>query len=190
VFKRIGPRAWDIHAPPEQTFYKFHGMSSFPEAGDADALSISLGWIVVTPPGWSTLIKNLPNNLSGFRHGITFAEGTIRTDMATIPIQVHAFIPPTSPNEISVKRGDPMCLLFPYRREKIEAVVMDDAASVEDAIRLAKLDHETFANAPGRYRALYIEDQNLSPLYPIFQERAEKKDAAAAAAAAPSPEKK
>lgn len=171
VFKRVGPRAWEIHAAPTDTFYKFHGMSSFPEAGDSDAVSIGLGWIVVTPPGWSTLIKNLPNNLSGFRHGIQFAEGVIRTDMATIPMQVHAFIPPTAPAEITVKRGDPMCLLFPFRREKIDAVVMDDPASIADAVRLAKLDHETFANAPGRYRALYVENETLSPLYPLFEER-------------------
>lgn len=175
VFKRTGPRAWEIHGSATSHFYKHHGMTSFPEAGQSDVISIGLGWIVVSPPGWSTLVKNLPNNLSGYQHGITFAEGVIRTDQATIPIQVHAFIPPTSPDTIEVKRGDPMAVIFPYRREKLDVCVMDDADSIADAVRLARLDHDTFANAPGRYRALYIEDENLSPLYPLLDARVAKK---------------
>lgn len=171
VFKRTGPRAWEIHGAATQPFYKNHGMTSFPEAGQSDVLSIGLGWIVVTPPGWSTLIKNLPNNLSGHKHGIQFAEGVIRTDQATIPIQVHAFLPPNSPDTIEIQRGDPMAILFPFRREKLDVCVMDDAASIEDAVRLAKLDHETFANAPGRYRELYVEGNQPSELYPILDAR-------------------
>src|SRR5207245_11776847 len=58
-------------------------------------------------------------------------------------------------------------------RERLELTVLDDPESVAEAVRLARLDHETFANAPGRYRALYIEGENLSPLYPLYQRRAE-----------------
>jgi len=174
TFKRMGPRAWQIRSPQEQPFYKYHGHSSFPEAGDADAISIALGWIVVTPPGWSILIKNIPNNLSGWTHGVTFAEGVIRADQATIPIQVHAFLPPSSPDEISVERGQPMCVVMPFRRERLELRVLDDEESIKDALWEAKVDHETFANAPGRYRALYVEDENPSALYPKLQERLEK----------------
>ena len=46
---------------------------------------------------------------------------------------------------------------------------MDDADA--DAVRLARLDHDTFANGPGRYCALHIEDENLSPLYPLLDAR-------------------
>lgn len=174
TFKHLGARAWEIRSPEPQRSYKYHGHSSFPEAGDADVISIGLGWIVVTPPGWSTHIKNLPNNLSGYKHGINFAEGVVRTDQATIPLQVHAFIPPNAPREIEVKRGDPMCVLLPVLREKLELVVMDDPATMEDARYLAQVDHETFSNAPGRYRALYMEDENPSTLYPKLMERCEK----------------
>jgi hypothetical protein len=174
VFKRTGPRAWEIHSADTNQFYKHHGMTSFPEAGESDVLSIGIGWIVVTPPGWSVLVKNIPNNLSGWKHGIQFAEGVIRTDQATIPIQVHAFVPPNAPAEITVTRGEPMCVVFPYRRDRIDMAVMSDPASVADAVREAKLDHETFANAPGRYKALYIDDTNLSTLYPALEARFEK----------------
>lgn len=176
TFKHVGARAWEIRSPEPQRSYKYHGHSSFPEAGDADAISIGLGWIVITPPGWSTLIKNLPNNLSGRTHGINFAEGVVRTDQATIPLQVHAFIPPDAPREIEVKRGDPMCVLLPVLREKLDVVVMDDPATMEDARWLAQVDHETFANAPGRYRTLYMDDENPSALYPKLMERLEARE--------------
>jgi hypothetical protein len=164
TFRNVSPRAWEIHAPPENLFYKHHGQSSFPEAGLSDAVSISLGWMIVTPPGFSTLIKNLPNNLVA-PHPFTFAEGVVRTDRATIPLQVHAFLAPHAPKEFAVKRGDPMCLVMPFRREKLELAVMDDPASIEEASRLAREDQETFANAPGRYRALYVDGDELSPLW-------------------------
>ncbi len=177
VFKNVGPRAWEIHASETNAFYKFHGMSSFPEAGQSDVISIGLGWLVITPPGWSVLIKNLPNNLTDRQHGIVFAEGVVRSDQATIPLQVHAFIPPGSPKEIHVTRGEPMALLMPFKRERLELAVMDDPESVAEGLKAAALDQETFAAAAGRYRALYIDDENLSTLYPVLLDRLERREA-------------
>ena len=169
VLKRAGA-SWEIKAT-NNAFYGFHPMSSFPEAGQAQSFSVNLGWIAVTPPGWSTLIKNVPNNLSGWRQGMQFAEGIVRTDQATAPLQVHCFLEPTAPKEIVVNRGDPMCLLMPFKRETLALAVMDDPESVADASRLASRDQATFGSGPGRYRALYVDDTNLSPLYPALVER-------------------
>lgn len=175
VLKRTAERSWEVHTEAPQ-FYKHHLMSSFPEGGQSDAISISLGWMIVTPPGWSTLIKNLPNQFAG-RHAVQFAEGIVRTDQATVPLQVHAFLPSTAPNEITITRGQPMCVVMPFKRDPIAATVMSDPESVADAVAEAKLDAETFANAPGRYRELYVEQGVLSTLYPKLLERASKKDA-------------
>jgi hypothetical protein len=174
VFQRTGPHAWQVLAPNAE-FYRFHTMSSFSEEGHMDAISVNAGWVVVTPPGWSTLIKNVPNNLSRYASGLEFAEGVVRTDQATVALQVHVFLEPNAPKEVVVTRGEPMCLVMPFKREKLDLVVMDDAASVEETARLVARDRDTFANAPGRYRALYIEDENLSPLYPSLAARREKK---------------
>ena len=172
VLKNTGPRAWEVHVNETNAFYKYHGMSSFPEAGIADVLSIALGWVVVTPPGWSILVKNLPNNLSGVRHPVLFAEGVIRSDQATVPIQVHALIPANAPKEIAIKRGSPMCVVMPFRREEpLPGVVVEDVDLRDEAIKLATRDQETFANASGRYRELFVDDVNHSPLYPRLLER-------------------
>lgn len=175
VLKNTGPRTWEVHVNETNGFYKYHGMSSFPEGGMGDVLSIALGWIVVTPPGWSVLIKNIPNHLSGFKHPMLFAEGVVRSDQATVPLQVHALLPPNAPKEFVIKRGEPMCVVMPFRREEpLVASVMDDAETREEALKLATRDQETFANATGRYKELFIEDTNFSPLYPILVERSSK----------------
>lgn len=167
VVRREGPRAWSIETYGEEPMYKYHQHSSFPEAGIADVLSIALGWICVTPPGWSTMIKNIPNNLTEYKLGIQFAEGTIRTDQATIPIQAHAYVQPSAPDKIKIERGKPMCLVMPYRRDAlIDIRILDSTEAREAAWHQAELDHNTFANAPGRYRELFIEDYVPSPLYP------------------------
>lgn len=178
VLKNAGPRRWEVHVNETNTFYKYHGMSSFPEGGLADVLSVALGWIVVAPPGWSILIKNIPNHLSGWAHPVLFAEGVVRADQATVPLQVHAKIPPNAPEEIVIKRGAPMCVVMPFRREpRLEAVVMDDIASREETMRYADRDHETFANAPARYKELFVDDTNFSPLYPLLKARFERREA-------------
>lgn len=171
VLERKAPRVWEIRTAEPHGFYKFHTMSSFVEGGIAEAISVELGWIVSTPPGVSVLIKNIPNNHGGAKEGISFAEGTVRTDQAAIPMQVHAFLSPNAPKRIEIKRGEPMALLMPYRREKFEIHVMNDADSVAIGAKHAQIDQETFANAPGRYKALFIEDTNPSPLYPAMLER-------------------
>lgn len=178
IFERKAPRVWEIRSAEPHGFYKFHTMSSFVEGGLAEAVSIELGWIVSTPPGVSVLIKNIPNNHGGAKDGITFAEGTVRTDQAAIPMQVHAFLSPNAPKQIVIKRGEPMALLMPYRREKFEIHVKNDADSVELAAKYAQLDQETFANSPGRYKALFVEDSNPSPLYPLLEQRLPKKEGA------------
>ncbi|HVO29420.1 MAG TPA: DUF6065 family protein [bacterium] len=164
VFKRVGAKMWEIHSTSD--FYRYHSMSSFSEGGEAEAVSVDVGWLMVTPPGWSVLIKNLPWNLSGWKNGIQMAEGVVRADQATVPLQVHTFLAPTAPKEVVITRGEPMCLIMPFRRESLGLQVMTDPDSVNDAQRYAERDQNTFHNAPGRYRALYIEEENPSPLYP------------------------
>jgi hypothetical protein len=88
---------------------------------------------------------------------------------------VHALIPANSPKEFVIKRGDPMCVVMPFRRdEPLEAHVVTDEASRDEAMKLAQRDQETFANGTGRYKELFVEDTNFSPLYPALMQRAGK----------------
>ena len=144
-------------------------MTSFPEMGEAEAFVVNTGWMIQTPPGWSTLFKNIPNNFKGCPPGITFAEGAIRTDQATVGFQVHAFLRADAPAEIRVQRGEPMGIIFPFQRQEIELKVIDDEKIIDEAAKLANKSQATFKNAKGRYRALYVSEENPSPLYPMLQ---------------------
>lgn len=171
VFRRVSPKAWQIKTPHNFNFYFYHHMTSFAEGGEAEAIAVNTGWMCVTPPGWSILFKNLPNNLSGMPGGIRFAEGVIRSDMATVGLQVHAFIPPDAPDEIKVKRGDPMGVIFPFKREPLNLVVMDDENTIHEATRLSLKSQATFHNAPHVYKTLYMDNETDSGLYGWCQGR-------------------
>lgn len=169
ILRQVAPKGWQVKPSTNFNFYNYSPLTAFPELGEAEAISVETGWTVVTPPGWSILFKNVPNNLSGSPRGITFAEGIVRTDQTTIPLAVHAFLR-GAPKEVKIKRGDPMAVIFPFRREPIDVVIADDAAHVAEAARLAGLDKAAFANTAGGYRRLYVDDTNPSPLYPRLLE--------------------
>lgn len=171
ILRRTEQNGWVIKSQPSPGFYGHHKMTSFPEAGESQVISVDLGWMVQTPPGWSVLVKNIPNNLTGVPSQLTFAEGAIRSDQATVGIQVHAFIPPNSPDEIKIKRGDPMAVLLPFVRENIEVVVMDDQVSISEATHILERSQASFTNAPGRYKMYYVDQTNYSPLYQTLLER-------------------
>lgn len=175
VFKRVNEKAWQIKPSHQRfNFYNYHTMTSFPEMGEAEAFVVNTGWMVLTPPGWSTLFKNIPNNFQGHPEGITFAEGAVRTDQATVGLQVHALLRKDAPDEIRVQRGDPMGILFPFRREETELKVVDDEAIINEAGKQATKSQQTFLNAKGRYRALYMADENPSGLYRLVDEKMKK----------------
>ncbi|MEQ1875409.1 MAG: hypothetical protein ABL958_02105 [Bdellovibrionia bacterium] len=168
---RKDSKGWTIKSQGNPGFYGYHKMTSFPEAGESNVISVDLGWMVQTPPGWSVLVKNLPNNLTGLPGHLQFAEGAIRTDQAAVGIQVHAYIPSNAADEIKIKRGDPMAVLLPYIRENIEAVVMDDQDSITEATHLLERSQAAFTHAPGRYKMYYVDDTNYSPLYQTLFQR-------------------
>ncbi|HEX4922969.1 MAG TPA: hypothetical protein VFV50_02750 [Bdellovibrionales bacterium] len=165
ILRRTGPRAWQLKGGQDFQFYKFHMMTSFPEAGEAQVISVDLGWMAVTPPGWSVLVKSLPNNLTGQPGRLQFGEAAIRSDQATVAIQAHAFIPPGAPDEIIIKRGEPMVLLMPFKREPIETVILEDRDSITEAVHLLERQQATFRNSTGAYKRLFVDTDNPSPFY-------------------------
>lgn len=138
ILKQVKPGAWVLKTSTNFNFYAYSPRTSFAEAGEADVITVDVGWMVATPPGWSVMLKNLPNNLYGsLAEGLTLAEGVVHTDTATVPIVTHAYIRPGAPKEIKIKRGDPMAVLVPIRREPMDLAVMDDRTSIEEAARIA-----------------------------------------------------
>lgn len=169
ILRQIAPKGWQVKPSTNFNFYNYSPLTSFAEAGEAEAIQVDTGWTIVTPPGWSVLFKNVPNNLAGGPRGMTFAEGIVRTDQVTIPLTVHAFLTAKGgTKEIKIKRGDPMGVIFPFRREPLDFAIADRPEHVEEAARLAALDKATFANTAGGYRRLYIDDETPSPLYPLL----------------------
>lgn len=173
VLKQLGPKAWEINQHPKPTgapMYGYSPLTSFAEAGEAEAIRVETGWTIVTPPGWSVLFKNVPNNLHGSPRGITFAEGIVRTDQATIPLAAHAFLD-ARVKEIKIKRGEPMAVVMPFRREEVDFAIDESPEARAEAERLAALDRTAFGTGAGVYRRLYMEAHDPSPLYPWLQER-------------------
>jgi hypothetical protein len=165
IVRKAAPKGWQLKPSTNFNFYKYHEMTSFVESGEAEAISVDTGWSIIAPPGWSVLVKAIPNNLSGLPGGVQFAEGIIRVDQAVVGLQVHAKIPENAPKEFKIKRGDPMLLLFPFKRDVLELAVMEDKDSVDEAERLITQHHKMFELSPGTYRQLYMEDFNPTPFY-------------------------
>lgn len=139
ILKQVKPGAWVLKTSTNFNFFSYSPRTSFAEAGEAEVITVDAGWTVVTPPGWSVMLKNLPNNLFGATaDGLTLAEGVVRADLATVPLVTHAYIRTGAPKEIKIKRGEPMAVLVPFRRESIElaVAVAEDRATVEEAARL------------------------------------------------------
>lgn len=179
ILRNVRPGAWVLKTSTNFNFYAYHPQTSFPEAGEAEAISVDVGWLVVTPPGWSVLIKNVPNSLRGSPAGLSLAEGVVRTDQVTTPLVTHAFVQPNAPREIKIKRGEPMAMLFPFRREEIGLAVLDERAFVEEANALARKNHEAFAQGAGGYRKQYVEgDAGATPLYERLRKAWEEREAA------------
>ena len=173
VIRQVTPKGWEVKPSTNYNFFHYSPQTSFAEAGEAEAILVEVGFTVVTPPGWSVLVKSLPNQLDGSPKGLVFAEGVLRADQATYPLKLHALIS-TNAKEIKIKRGEPMIAIFPFRRERIEMSVMDDPKFRDEAERLAEADRAAFANAPGTYRKMYIDDTNHSPLFPALEAAAKK----------------
>ena len=173
IVRQVTPKGWEVKPSTNYNFFHYSPHTTFAEAGEAEAILVEVGFTVVTPPGWSVLVKSLPNQLEGTPKGLVFAEGVVRADQATYPLKLHALIK-TNAKEIKIKRGEPMIAIFPFRRERIEMSVMDDPKFRDEAERLAEADRAAFANAPGTYRKLYVDDTNHSSLFPALEAAAKK----------------
>lgn len=163
ILREVQPKGWEIKPSSNFNFFTYSPLTSFPETGEAESILVDAGFTIVTPPGWSILVKNAPNQLAP--RDLVFAEAVVRADQATFPLRIHAMIR-TSKKEIRVKRGDPMLAVFAFKREPVDYEVVTDPALIEECARLAQVDKTTFENAPGGYRRLYMDDDNPSPLYP------------------------
>lgn len=168
ILREVQPRGWQIKPSSNFNFFTYSPLTSFAEAGEAEAILVDVGFTVVTPPGWSILVKNPPNQLA--KSDLVFAEGVVRADQATFPLRVHAMIR-TDKKEIRIKRGDPMLAVFPFQRTEIDFDLVTDPKLMEECARLAQVDRTTFENAPGGYKRLYVDDDNPSPLYPKLLSR-------------------
>lgn len=166
MLKKVGAKGWQIKPSTAGNFnfYRYSPLTSFAEMGEAEAIQVETGWTVVTPPGWSVLFKNVPNAFG--TTGLTFAEGIVRSDQATIPLSTHAMITATGASEIRVKRGDPMAVVLAFKREPVELAVVTDPKLVEETAKTAELVTASFQPAGGVYRKLFAEGGPPTPLYP------------------------
>ena len=166
IIRKVGAKGWQIKPSSNFNFLKYSPLTSFAEAGEAEAIQVETGWTVVTPPGWSVLFKNVPNAVFGSPAGLAFAEGIVRSDQATVPLVAHAMIPPGAPEEIKVKRGEPMAAILAFRRQPVELAVVTDPALVEETAKLGESIGASFQPAGGVYRKLFVDGDNPTPLYP------------------------
>lgn len=172
IVRQVAPKGWELKPSTNYNFFTYSPLTTFPEVGEAETILVQTGWTIVTPPGWSVLVKSVPNQLAGSAAGLVFAEGVVRTDMATVPLFSHAFVQAGAPKEIVLKRGQPMLAVFPFRREITDCVVIDDVAIVDEVAKRARADHDAFATGPGVYRRLTMgEEPRESDLYPRLVER-------------------
>lgn len=183
IVRKVTDKGWMIKPSTNFNFIKYHGMATFLEAGEAEAISIDTGWSFITPPGWSILVKGVPNLLGGNPGGMIMAEGIIRSDQAVIGLQIHGFVPDHAPKEFKITRGKPMALVFPFRREELGMAVMDDDESIAATKVLIDRITESADRSTGLYRRLYIEDFNPTPFYDQLYESWETRHAAEMAAA-------
>lgn len=180
LLKKVGPKGWQIKpsSAGNFNFYKYSPLTSFTEAGEAEAIAVETGWTVVTPPGWSVLFKNLPNVIAPA--GLSFAEGIVRSDQATIPLSVHAVVTADAGNDVKIRRGDPMAVVLCFKREPVELAVVTDPSLIEETAKAGERLNASFAAGGGVYRKLFQEGDHPSPLYPKMleawkAEHAEKK---------------
>jgi hypothetical protein len=169
ILRKVAPKGWQIKpsSAGNFNFYRYSPLTSFTEAGEAEAIAVETGWTVVAPPGWSVLFKNLPNVFSS---GLSFAEGIVRADQATIPLSVHALITPGAETEIKVKRGDPMAVVLCFKREPVELAVVTDPGLVDETAKAGERLQASFGAAGGVYRKLFQEGEQPTPLYPRMLE--------------------
>ncbi|HVO31410.1 MAG TPA: hypothetical protein VMV18_11755, partial [bacterium] len=166
IVRQVAPKGWQLKVSTNYNFYNYSPLTTFPETGEAEAILVETGWTVITPPGWSVLLKNVPN-MHASAPGLTLAEGAVRTDMATIPLQTHAFVQPNAPKEIAIKRGAPMAVLFPWKRAATEPVVIDDVETIDEVAKRARAEKEAFSEGGGVYRRLTMgPEPRESELYP------------------------
>lgn len=168
LLKKVGAKGWQIKPSTAGNFnfYRYSPLTSFAESGEAEAIVVETGWTVVTPPGWSVLFKNVPNAMSGATAGLSFAEGAVRSDQATIPLTVHARVMPGADGEIRIKRGDPMAVVLAFKREPVEVAVVTDPTLVDEVAKAGEVLSASFQAAGGVYRKLFAEGGAVTPLYP------------------------
>lgn len=166
LIRKVAPKGWQVKPSTAGNFnfYRYSPLTSFAEAGEAEAIVVETGWTVVTPPGWSVLFKNVPNAFAAT--GLSFAEGIVRSDQATIPLVSHAMITEGAPAEIRVKRGEPMAVVLAFKREPVELAVVTDPALVAETAKAAEVVAASFQAAGGVYRKLFADDGPPSALYP------------------------
>lgn len=170
ILRKVAAKGWQIKPSTAGNFnfYRYSPLTSFAESGEAEAILVETGWTVVTPPGWSVLFKNVPNVMAPT--GLSFAEGIVRSDQATIPLVAHAMITNGAPDEIRVKRGEPMAVVLAFRREPVELAVVTDPKLVEETAKTAEFVTASFQAAGGVYRKLFVEGSPPTPIYPKLLE--------------------
>ena len=73
-------------------------------------------WVIETPPGWSCLFKSPPNHFSNVR----IIEGVVDTDTYHRPINFPFFWDGCKQGEFSIKKGDPLVHVIPFKRKELE----------------------------------------------------------------------
>jgi len=104
------------------------------------------GYLFVTEPGWNLLVMG-PTNVP--RDGIAALTGIIETDWLPYPFTMNWQF--TRPGTVRFLKGDPFCVIFPIRKDELEAVEVE-IYDLADAPELSK-QYETWKQKRTEFKA-------------------------------------
>lgn len=88
-----------------------------PEGHSKYVLKIDGPWLMITEPGWSTLVLPLPYSEE---HRFNVMPGIIDTDIAH---QMNFIFTLPNPGRVEIEAGDPIFQMIPFKREKFDMEV-------------------------------------------------------------------
>jgi hypothetical protein len=101
-------------------------------------------WFISTPKNYSCLFTDPFNQ--GKKRKFRILDGIVDTDMYTLPVNFPFFLKQFKQDEtVHIKKGEPIALVFPFRREKWKMVVEKQKESNTDRkMRFFKLIEDNY----------------------------------------------
>jgi hypothetical protein len=141
---------WEFH--PRQQFLDFAPKNI--SEGISQIAKASCPWNIITPKGYS--VYQLPAFFD-FNENFEVMAGTIRTDIHHQVNQQLMIKKKDHPYSFTIKRGDPLAIYIPYKREKFNYSYR--YTTEKDEKRFGEMDFRIFSKFSGGYKN-YIKEIN------------------------------